>query len=187
MAEAAARDPSRGPDRTGPQNGHADAAPDDTFAELRALRRQIESYHRPIADTGEATKAVDFLVPHLAHADRHIRYAARVALEFLPVGLWQEKVLGSSDADTVILGAVALAHQAEKSAQPKILAALGGLNGLDERKQHVEGRRKLFAMSFDDFEKDIAAVMSGALGPAGFDFERDVAAITVNRWPHGYA
>ena len=59
--------------------------------------------------------------------------------------------------------------------------------GLDERKQHVEGRRKLFALTFDDFEKDIAAVMSGALAPAGFDFERDVSAITVNRWPHGYA
>ena len=26
-----------------------------------------------------------------------------------------------------------------------------------------------------------------ALGPAGFDPARDVAAITVNRWPHGYA
>ena len=59
--------------------------------------------------------------------------------------------------------------------------------GLDERKQHVEGRRKLFALTFDDFERDIADVMTGALGPAGFDFGRDVAAITVNRWPHGYA
>jgi spermidine dehydrogenase len=59
--------------------------------------------------------------------------------------------------------------------------------GLDERRQHVEGRKKLFALTFDEFEKDIADVMSGALGPAGFDFERDVAAITVNRWPHGYA
>jgi spermidine dehydrogenase len=59
--------------------------------------------------------------------------------------------------------------------------------GLDEREQHVEGRRRLLQLTFDDFEKDIAAVMSGALGPAGFDFERDVSAITVNRWPHGYA
>ncbi|HMD75221.1 MAG TPA: hypothetical protein VKG05_15265 [Steroidobacteraceae bacterium] len=25
------------------------------------------------------------------------------------------------------------------------------------------------------------------LGPAGFDFDRGVAAITVNRWPHGYS
>jgi spermidine dehydrogenase len=59
--------------------------------------------------------------------------------------------------------------------------------GLDERKQHVEGRKKLFTLTFEEFERDIAEVMSGALGPAGFDFGRDVAAITVNRWPHGYA
>ncbi len=59
--------------------------------------------------------------------------------------------------------------------------------GLDERRQHVEGRKKLFTLTFDEFERDIANVMSGALAPAGFDFERDVAAITVNRWPHGYA
>ncbi len=26
-----------------------------------------------------------------------------------------------------------------------------------------------------------------ALGGAGFDAERDIKAITVNRWPHGYA
>jgi len=29
--------------------------------------------------------------------------------------------------------------------------------------------------------------MDGALGGAGFDPQRDIAAITVNRWPHGYA
>ena len=29
--------------------------------------------------------------------------------------------------------------------------------------------------------------MSGALRNGGFDAERDIAAITVNRWPHGYA
>ena len=29
--------------------------------------------------------------------------------------------------------------------------------------------------------------MSGALSDGGFDAERDIAAITVNRWPHGYA
>ncbi|MCA8894139.1 MAG: hypothetical protein KDA48_02690, partial [Amphiplicatus sp.] len=28
---------------------------------------------------------------------------------------------------------------------------------------------------------------SGMLGPHGFDAEHDIAAITVNRWPHGYA
>ena len=42
-------------------------------------------------------------------------------------------------------------------------------------------------MSFDDFEKNIVSQMSGALRDGGFDAEQDIAAITVNRWPHGYA
>ena len=29
--------------------------------------------------------------------------------------------------------------------------------------------------------------VDGALGAAGFDVERDLAGLTVNRWPHGYA
>jgi len=30
-------------------------------------------------------------------------------------------------------------------------------------------------------------VLDGLLGPVGFDVEKDILAITVNRWPHGYA
>ena len=59
--------------------------------------------------------------------------------------------------------------------------------GLTSREQHVMGRRKLYALTFDDFEDSILSVMSGALEPGGFDAERDIAGITVNRWPHGYA
>ena len=42
-------------------------------------------------------------------------------------------------------------------------------------------------MSFDYFENKIVSQMTGALGDGGFDAERDISAITVNRWPHGYA
>ena len=59
--------------------------------------------------------------------------------------------------------------------------------GLSEREQHVQGRRDLYAMTFDDLERDIIGAMSGALEGGGFDAERDVAGLTVNRWPHGYA
>ena len=94
-----------------------------------------------------------------------------VSLDF-PVSMGGYRYTQSSDRPTVL-------HGSYVPTMPDL--------GLDERSQHVEGRKRLFALSFDEFEKDIAAVMSGALGPAGFDFERDVAAITVNRWPHGYA
>ncbi len=30
-------------------------------------------------------------------------------------------------------------------------------------------------------------VLDGILGSAGFDVQKDILAITVNRWPHGYS
>ncbi len=42
-------------------------------------------------------------------------------------------------------------------------------------------------MSFDDYEDLILEQLEGALSRGGFDAERDIAGITVNRWPHGYA
>jgi spermidine dehydrogenase len=59
--------------------------------------------------------------------------------------------------------------------------------GLPARDQYRVGRAKLMEMSYDDFEQDIYAHLDGMLGPYGFDPEREIAAITLNRWPHGYA
>jgi spermidine dehydrogenase len=59
--------------------------------------------------------------------------------------------------------------------------------GLNMRQQYRAGRARLYAMSFADFEREIRDELGRMLGSAGFDFDRDVTAITVNRWPHGYA
>ena len=59
--------------------------------------------------------------------------------------------------------------------------------GLNSREQHKAGRLHLYGLSFEDFENDLFTQLDGALTPGGFDVERDIAAITVNRWPHGYA
>ena len=59
--------------------------------------------------------------------------------------------------------------------------------GLNARQQCIAGRTRLYEMSFADFEKRIVNQMSGALSGGGFDAAEDIAAITVNRWPHGYA
>ena len=53
--------------------------------------------------------------------------------------------------------------------------------------QYRAGRMKLLEMSYQDFEDDIIKHFDGMLGPHGFDVERDMAGITLNRWPHGYA
>jgi spermidine dehydrogenase len=59
-------------------------------------------------------------------------------------------------------------------------------SGLDARAQFRIGRGKLFTMTFADFETRIRDQLDRMLGPGGFASERDIAAITVNRWPHGY-
>jgi spermidine dehydrogenase len=59
--------------------------------------------------------------------------------------------------------------------------------GLNMREQYRAGRARLYAMNFADFEREIRDELGRMLGSAGFDFDRDVTAITVNRWPHGYA
>jgi spermidine dehydrogenase len=59
--------------------------------------------------------------------------------------------------------------------------------GLDEREQHRIGRAELLATSFEAFERNIRDQLARMLGPGGFDPAADITAITINRWPHGYA
>tara|TARA_B110000014_G_scaffold247815_1_gene221638 strand:+ start:440 stop:2311 length:1872 start_codon:yes stop_codon:yes gene_type:complete len=53
--------------------------------------------------------------------------------------------------------------------------------------QWREGRRQILATTFEEFEQHAKDQLNQALGEAGFDADRDIEAITVNRWPHGYA
>ena len=59
--------------------------------------------------------------------------------------------------------------------------------GLPARDQHRMGRIELFTTDFETIERKIREQLARTLGPGGFDPARDIAAITVNRWPHGYA
>ena len=48
-------------------------------------------------------------------------------------------------------------------------------------------RTALLATPFDFFERKVRTMAAGALSGGGFDPARDILAITVNRWPHGFA
>lgn len=48
-------------------------------------------------------------------------------------------------------------------------------------------RAWLLSQNFADFEREIRSVLNGIYGDAGFNAADDILAITVNRWPHGYA
>lgn len=49
------------------------------------------------------------------------------------------------------------------------------------------GRHRLLTTPFADYEKEIRKQLSGMFGQYGFDPDRDIGAITINRWSHGYA
>jgi spermidine dehydrogenase len=59
--------------------------------------------------------------------------------------------------------------------------------GLSEREQNRTGQIDIFNTTFEAFERNIRGQLASALGPGGFDPARDITAITINRWPHGYA
>ena len=59
--------------------------------------------------------------------------------------------------------------------------------GMSAVNQFREGKRQLLGMSFETFERNVRNQLGRMLGPGGFDPARDIAGITVNRWPHGYA
>ena len=59
--------------------------------------------------------------------------------------------------------------------------------GMEARDMFRIGRMKLLEMSFADFEARIRDELDRMLGPGGFSSGRDIAAITVNRWAHGYS
>ena len=59
--------------------------------------------------------------------------------------------------------------------------------GRPARDQHLLGRVELFNTTFETMERNIREQLARILGPGGFDPANDITAITVNRWPHGYA
>ena len=59
--------------------------------------------------------------------------------------------------------------------------------GLPEHDQNRAGRAELLATPFETFERNIRDQLGRTLKDGGFDPVRDITAITVNRWPHGYS
>jgi spermidine dehydrogenase len=59
--------------------------------------------------------------------------------------------------------------------------------GLSNVQQFRLGRQLLLNTPFSEYEARIVDQLDRMLGPGGFRSARDISAITVNRWPHGYA
>jgi spermidine dehydrogenase len=59
--------------------------------------------------------------------------------------------------------------------------------GLPCKEQFKAGRYELLTTPFETFEHKIREQLGSMLAAGGFNPATDIQAITVNRWPHGYA
>ena len=80
-------------------------------------------------------------------------------------------------------------RHAESPQEPIVLSLYRYLNypGRPRKEQHEIGREELLATLFETWEEKIRDQLGRQLGGGGFDPARDIIAIAVNRWPHGYA
>jgi spermidine dehydrogenase len=146
---------------------------------------------------------IPYLCPDLPEAQKEaLRYAVKVPLIYASVALtnWRSfKSLGISRVhspgsyfSSLFLNQVVDIgeYRSPRSPTEPVLVQMTRTPvapGLPERDQHRAGHIDILSTSFATFERNIRDQLARILGPGGFDPERDITAITVNRWPHGYA
>jgi spermidine dehydrogenase len=62
-----------------------------------------------------------------------------------------------------------------------------GRPGLHIKDQFRLGRIEMYETSFETYERETRKQLAAMFGPYGFDPEKDILGITVNRWGHGYS
>jgi spermidine dehydrogenase len=145
------------------------------------------------------------LIPEMGEAQKEaVRFFTRIPLVYVNVALRNWRAFADAKLHRIYSPAAFFEHMAldfpvsignyrfARTPDEPILLHLQHIPiapglGLTEKEQHREGRRSLLGLSYDDFESRIVEQLSAMLGPHGFDAERDIAGVTVNRWPHGYA
>ena len=88
---------------------------------LRALRHSLEEFHG-LGKGGE--EAIGKAWPHLAHPDRNIRYAARLAIENQDVALWSERTFTENNPRAAIHAAIALSRRGNNFLAGRLLNKL---------------------------------------------------------------
>jgi putative heme-binding domain-containing protein len=91
----------------------------DEGTQARAVRSRIEQLHGVVEPS-----VVDAVWDGLSLDDRHIRFAARIAIEHQPVETWADRVLAERHPIALIHGAIALARCGEESHADPLVAAL---------------------------------------------------------------
>ncbi|SLM46502.1 Twin-arginine translocation pathway signal [Nitrospira japonica] len=179
----------------------------------RADRVSVTYVHKNRAYRVRATHCVlacyNMMIPHLVpelpqEQKDALRQAAKAPLVYTTVSLrnWRairEVGLGAAECPGSFHQSVLLDYPvrmggyglSDDPAHPMIVTMihvpLADDYGTPPREQFRQGRFKLFSMPFAQFETAVKDHLNDMLGQGGFDADRDIQAITVNRWAHGYA
>ena len=145
---------------------------------------------------------VPFLCPEMPEKQRQaMHYLVKVPLVYTRVGIrnWTAfQNLGMSGASSPGMyhtgvnlngGPDIGSYRTSRSPEEPIILGMTRTPcqpGLPVREQHKAGRAELLATPFETFERKIRDQLARILAGGGFDPARDIEAITVNRWPHGY-
>jgi spermidine dehydrogenase len=146
---------------------------------------------------------IPFLMPELPDRQREaLAYPVKVPMMYTNVLLRQwtafEK-LGVSAISAPCMyhtecqldpGTTVGGYRGVTSPEEPILLHLGrnpNKPGLPRKEQNRAGQLELLSTTFEQFELEIRRQLARMLGAGGFDPAEDIAAITVNRWPFGYA
>jgi spermidine dehydrogenase len=148
---------------------------------------------------------IPFLVPDLPAAQKDaLQYLVKVPLVYTSVALRNWKAFKSLAVSSVSSPGMWHPGISLNSAGPVIGDYKAASGAPDEpilvhltrtpnkpglasaRDQHKAGRMELLQTPFATFERRIRDQFARVLGAGGFDPARDIEAITVNRWPHGY-
>ena len=146
---------------------------------------------------------IPYLIPELPQAQKDaLAYAVKGPLVYTSVGVkdwtaWKKLGVSSVNCPTMYHTGLALTEavslgdlQHPQSPQEPIalhLTKVMSVPGNPRQEQHRLGRAELLDTTFETFERRIREQLARVLGRGGFDPARDIVAITVNRWPHGYA
>lgn len=94
-----------------------------SITKARELRRTLEKYH-----LSPSEDAIDLAIANLGNSDRAIRFAARIALEHLPVEKWRKAALAVDTPQATINAAYALARCSSTQDQSVLLDKLTSLD-----------------------------------------------------------
>ena len=89
----------------------------------RKLRRELERLYQPIGST-----AVEFAWPHLNSDDPWVRNAARTAIEWQQVAVWQQRALDETNPDRALAALLALDRAGTSVTRQPIVARLNKLD-----------------------------------------------------------